>query len=49
LTDKSQEGFQFVKGFGGLGAFLRYQIQEFNYHDAGANSDDSFDPEEDFI
>jgi peptide chain release factor subunit 1 len=49
LTDKSQEGFQFVKGFGGMGAFLRYQITEVNYSAANDNSDDDFDPEEDFI
>jgi peptide chain release factor subunit 1 len=24
ITDKSSEGFQFVKGFGGIGGFLRY-------------------------
>ena len=23
ITDKSSEGFQFVKGFGGIGGFLR--------------------------
>lgn len=27
ITDCSQEGSQFVKGFGGFGALLRYQIQ----------------------
>lgn len=27
ITDKSQEGFQFVKGFGGIGGFLRYKIE----------------------
>jgi peptide chain release factor subunit 1 len=26
VTDKSQEGAQFVKGFGGVGGILRYQI-----------------------
>jgi len=26
ITDRSQEGTQFVRGFGGLGAFLRYQV-----------------------
>jgi peptide chain release factor subunit 1 len=26
ITDKSQEGAQFVKGFGGLGGILRYQV-----------------------
>jgi peptide chain release factor subunit 1 len=27
ITDKSQEGMQFVRGFGGFGAFLRYQLE----------------------
>jgi len=26
ITNKSPEGFQFVKGFGGIGGFLRYKI-----------------------
>ena len=26
VTDRSQEGSQFVKGFGGIGGILRYQI-----------------------
>jgi len=26
VTDKSQEGSQFVKGFGGIGALLRYTL-----------------------
>jgi len=26
ITNKSPEGYQFVKGFGGIGAFLRYKI-----------------------
>ena len=25
ITDRSQEGYQFVKGFGGIGGFLRYK------------------------
>jgi len=43
ITNKSPEGFQFVKGFGGIGAFLRYKL---NLDDAGdqdyveANDDD---------
>jgi peptide chain release factor subunit 1 len=27
ITDRSQEGAQFVKGFGGIGALLRYQLE----------------------
>lgn len=26
ITDKSSEGNQFCKGFGGIGGFLRYKI-----------------------
>lgn len=32
VTDRSQEGTQFVKGFGGIGALLRFAI-EMNYED----------------
>jgi len=41
VTDRSQEGSQFVKGFGGIGGLLRYQVdfaaQEVDF------SDDDFD------
>jgi len=33
VTDRSQEGMQFVKGFGGIGALLRYKL-EFSVLDA---------------
>jgi peptide chain release factor subunit 1 len=26
ITDKTEQGFQFVKGFGGIGGFLRYKV-----------------------
>jgi len=26
ISDKTQEGFQFVKGFGGIGGTLRYKV-----------------------
>jgi peptide chain release factor subunit 1 len=49
ITDKSQEGFQFVKGFGGIGGFLRYKIElEDHVGDTNAGGDD-FDPDTDFI
>ncbi|CAI9717775.1 eukaryotic peptide chain release factor subunit 1 [Octopus vulgaris] len=41
ITDKSQEGAQFVKGFGGIGAILRYQV-DFNIlevHEDGYDED----------
>lgn len=50
VTDKSQEGNQFVKGFGGCGGFLRYSN---NLMDEGPqsreNDEGEFDPENDFI
>jgi len=47
ITDKSQEGFQFVKGFGGIGGFLRYKIDVENNYEVADNED--FNAEEDFI
>jgi peptide chain release factor subunit 1 len=32
ITDKSQEGSQFVRGFGGIGGILRYQIEPLDSH-----------------
>jgi len=48
ITDKSSDGFQFVKGFGGIGGFLRYKIE---IDDVVGNfeGNDDFDPDEDFI
>jgi peptide chain release factor subunit 1 len=49
ITDQSSEGFQFCKGFGGIGGFLRYKIElDEILGDAAGNYDD-FDAEEDFI
>jgi len=44
VTDKSSEGAQFVKGFGGIGGCLRYKIEQ-NFDDEGGNTafnDDDF-------
>lgn len=49
ITDKSQEGFQFVKGFGGIGGFLRYKIELEDHHGDYGDGGDDFDPETDFI
>lgn len=49
ITDKSQEGFQFVKGFGGIGGFLRYKIDLEEHHDIENGGGDDFDPDTDFI
>ena len=50
ITDKSPDGFQFVKGFGGIGGFLRYKVEMDDViGDAVGNYDEDFDPDEDFI
>ena len=50
ITDKSPDGFQFVRGFGGMGGFLRYRIEiDDVIGDSMGNYDDDFDPDEDFI
>lgn len=38
VSNKSQEGAQFVKGFGGIGGILRYKVDFANL--AGADEDD---------
>ena len=51
ISDKTQEGFQFVKGFGGIGGCLRYKIdldEIMDNNDANMGGDD-FDADEDFI
>lgn len=50
ITDKTTEGFQFCKGFGGIGGMLRYKIDIDEIVDNNANiGGDDFDPDEDFI
>jgi len=41
ITDKSQEGSQFVRGFGGIGGLLRYKVdfQSFQLDDLDADFD----------
>lgn len=45
ITDKSSEGNQFVKGFGGIGGILRYKM-ETTHNDC--ENEDAFN-EDDFI
>jgi peptide chain release factor subunit 1 len=48
VTDRSEEGSQFVRGFGGIGGQLRYQVNlaEFEVHsDIESGDDDSSDGE----
>eukprot|EP00188_Purpureofilum_apyrenoidigerum_P001169 Plantae.Rhodophyta-Purpureofilum_apyrenoidigerum.ctg16168.p1 GENE.Plantae.Rhodophyta-Purpureofilum_apyrenoidigerum.ctg16168~~Plantae.Rhodophyta-Purpureofilum_apyrenoidigerum.ctg16168.p1 ORF type:complete len:442 (+),score=109.91 Plantae.Rhodophyta-Purpureofilum_apyrenoidigerum.ctg16168:196-1521(+) len=44
ITDKSQEGTQFVKGFGGIGGLLRYEVhfEAFDEPEEDDWSDDDF-------
>jgi peptide chain release factor subunit 1 len=42
ISDRSQEGHQFVKGFGGVGALLRYRV-EFDIFDADDRQDTDSD------
>lgn len=47
ITDKSSEGAQFVKGFGGIGALLRYNL---NFEQLADDSDDEYyDDDDEFI
>jgi peptide chain release factor subunit 1 len=44
VTDKSSEGSQFARGFGGIGAMLRYRVEFENFDaDAGGGDSDSSD------
>lgn len=48
-TDRSQEGNQFVKGFGGIGGLLRYKVDFGVIADALDGEDDEFfDSDDDF-
>ena len=44
ITDKSQEGNQFVKGFGAIGGLLRYKVDfmELQVDDMNGNDEDDF-------
>lgn len=44
ITDRSQEGSQFVRGFGGIGGLLRYELnfEHFEEPDGEDDSDDDF-------
>ncbi|KAA3676533.1 hypothetical protein P879_04159 [Paragonimus westermani] len=42
VTDRSQEGAQFVRGFGGVGGILRYQVDFTNLAGGDIDVDDDF-------
>ena len=41
VTNRSQEGSQFVKGFGGIGGILRYKV-DFMEHDYDDDDDNDW-------
>ena len=43
ITDRSQEGSQFVKGFGGIGGILRYKVDFQNTFKCDEYEDEDFD------
>ena len=45
VTDRSSEGTQFVKGFGGIGAILRWKVDfvELNHYEEAAAADEAAD------
>jgi len=49
VSDKSEVGFQFVKGFGGCAGFLRYAVPSFETLTFDEKEEGDFDPEVDFI
>lgn len=52
VTNKSQEGTQFVRGFGGMGGLLRYKVdvqQLAEMEAVGEKADDAFDVDDDFM
>jgi len=47
VTNRSQEGAQFVKGFGGIGGLLRYKVDFTNLSSADDEEDEFFSDDED--
>jgi hypothetical protein len=47
VTNRSQEGAQFVKGFGGIGGLLRYKVDFTNLTSADDDEDEFFSDDDD--
>lgn len=47
VTDRSQEGAQFVKGFGGIGGILRYKVDFTNLTTFDEGEDEFYSDDED--
>lgn len=46
VTNRSQEGSQFVKGFGGIGGILRYKVDFTNLGGPEDDDDEFYDTDE---
>ncbi|KAG8742656.1 Polypeptide release factor (eRF1) in translation termination [Ceratobasidium sp. 414] len=49
VSNRSQEGSQFVKGFGGIGGILRYKVDFTNLAAFDEDSDEFYDSDEDVL
>ncbi|KAJ7090389.1 peptide chain release factor eRF/aRF subunit 1 [Mycena belliarum] len=49
VTNRSQEGAQFVKGFGGIGGLLRYKVDFTNLGSADDDEDEFYDSDEEGV
>ena len=49
VTNRSQEGAQFVKGFGGIGGLLRYKVDFTNLASVDDDDEDEFMSDDDDI
>ena len=47
VTNRSQEGAQFVKGFGGIGGLLRYKVDFTNLQSVDDDEDEFFSDDDD--
>jgi peptide chain release factor subunit 1 len=47
VTNRSQEGAQFVKGFGGIGGILRYKVDFTNLTSVDDDEDEFYDSDDD--
>lgn len=47
ITNRSQEGAQFVKGFGGIGGLLRYKVDFTNLASVDDEGEDEFMSDDD--
>lgn len=49
VTNRSQEGSQFCKGFGGIGGILRYKVDLMALNEYDEQNPEDFDSDEDYI